>query len=121
MRRVFSVWIMTLVIGTFVCSGGNSASPADEYDYDLVHSSVSFKAPHLASSRSPGRFNAGSAKLSNDREDPPKTTLALSNNTDSLDTANAPRVEHLRQPDSFETKQSATIEARCAMTKAIDG
>ncbi|MCP4506562.1 MAG: hypothetical protein GY903_29295 [Fuerstiella sp.] len=27
--------------------GEKSASTADEYDYDLVHSSVSFKARHL--------------------------------------------------------------------------
>jgi polyisoprenoid-binding protein YceI len=112
---------MTLVIGIFVCAGGNSASAADDYDYDLVHSSISFKARHLDISWIHGRFNDVAGKFSIDREDPAKSTFALTIKTDSVDTANAARDEHLRQPDYFDTKQFPTIEFKSTKTKAIDG
>jgi polyisoprenoid-binding protein YceI len=40
---------------------------------------------------------------------------------DSVDTANAARDEHLRQPDYFDTKQFPTIEFRSTRVKAIEG
>lgn len=121
MRRVFSVWVMTLVIGTVVFAGGKSASAADEYAYDLVHSSVSFKARHLDISWIHGRFNEVEGKFSLDRETPAKSTFQLTIKADSIDTANKARDEHLRQPDYFDTKQFPTIEFKSTSTKAIDG
>jgi polyisoprenoid-binding protein YceI len=121
MRQLISVWVMTLVIGTVVCTGGKSASAADEYDYDLVHSSVSFKARHLGISWIHGRFNQVAGKFSLDRENPSKSTFSLTIKTDSIDTANKARDEHLRQPDYFDTKQFPTIKFNSTSTKAIKG
>lgn len=112
---------MTLVIGAILWAGASPASAADEYDYDLVHSSVSFKARHLDISWIHGRFNDVSGKFSLDREDPSKSTFSLTIKTDSIDTANKGRDEHLRQPDYFDTKQFPTIEFRSTRVKAIDG
>ena len=109
MPRLFSMGIMALLIGTLVCAGGSSCSAADEYDYDLVHSSVTFKARHLNISWIHGRFNDVSGKFSLDREDPSKSTFELTIKADSVDTANKARDEHLRQPDYFDTKQFPTI------------
>lgn len=121
MRRLFSTFTMTLVIGAILWAGASPASAADEYDYDLVHSSVSFKARHLDISWIHGRFNDVSGKFSLDREDPSKSTFSLTIKTDSIDTANKGRDEHLRQPDYFDTKQFPTIEFRSTRVKAIDG
>ena len=121
MRRVFSVWVMTLVIGTVVCAGSQLGSAADEYAYDLVHSSVSFKARHLDISWIHGRFNEVEGKFSLDRENPSKSTFQLTIKADSIDTANKARDEHLRQPDYFDTKQFPTIEFKSTSTKAIEG
>ena len=121
MRRYFSMSIMALLIGSLVSAGGNSVSAADEYDYDLVHSSVSFKARHLDISWIHGRFNQVSGKFSLDREDPSKSTFQLTIKADSIDTANPARDEHLRQPDYFDTKQFPTIEFKSTKTKAIEG
>jgi polyisoprenoid-binding protein YceI len=120
MRRNLSILAVTIA-GTIFCAGGTSASAADEYDYDLVHSSVSFKARHLDISWIHGRFNEVSGIFSLDREDPSKSTFALTINTDSVDTANKARDEHLRQPDYFDTKQFPTIEFKSTKVKAIDG
>ncbi len=121
MRLVFLGCIQALVISALTCVGGTSASAADEYDYDLVHSSVSFKARHLDISWIHGRFNEVSGKFSLDREEPTKSTFALTIKVDSVDTANAARDEHLRQPDYFDTKQFPTIEFKSTSTKVIDG
>ena len=121
MRRLASVWSLALVIGMLVCAGGSSASAADEYAYDLVHSSVSFKARHLDISWIHGRFNEVEGRFSLDREDPSKSKFELTIKTDSVDTANKARDEHLRQPDYFDTKQFPTIEFKSTSTKAIKG
>jgi polyisoprenoid-binding protein YceI len=121
MRRSFSVSVMSLVIAAVVCSGDRPATAADEYAYDLVHSSVSFKARHLDISWIHGRFNEVSGKFSLDRENPSKSTFELTIKTDSVDTANEARDEHLRQPDYFDTKQFPTITFKSTKTKAIDG
>ena len=121
MRRIISMWAATLAIGTLLGAGSTAASAADEYDYDLVHSSVSFKARHLGISWIHGRFNEVSGKFSLDREKPEKSTFALTIKTDSVDTGNKARDEHLRQPDYFDTKQFPTIEFKSTSTKVIKG
>ncbi len=121
MRRFSPVWGLMLVVGTMVGASGKSALAADEYAYDLVHSSVSFKARHLDISWIHGRFNEVEGKFSLDRENPSKSTFALTIKTDSIDTANKARDEHLRQPDYFDTKQFPTIEFKSTSVKVIDG
>jgi polyisoprenoid-binding protein YceI len=112
---------MALVAGTLLSTGSQYASAADEYDYDLVHSSVSFKARHLGISWIHGRFNEVSGKFSLDRENPAKSTFALSIKAESVDTANKARDAHLRQPDYFDTKQFPTIDFKSTSTKPIKG
>ena len=121
MQRFFSVFILTLIVGIAVGAVGNAVFAADEYAYDLVHSSVSFKARHLDISWIHGRFNEVDGKFSLDRENPSKSTFSLTIKTESVDTANKARDEHLRQPDYFDTKQFPTIEFKSTSTKAIEG
>ncbi len=98
-----------------------AARAADEYAYDLVHSSVGFKARFLDISWIQGRFNDVSGTFALDRQDPTKSTFSLSIKADSVDTANTARDEHLRQPDYFDTKQFPTIDFRSTAVKAVDG
>ncbi|MFP6617985.1 MAG: YceI family protein [Pirellulaceae bacterium] len=121
MRQLFLLGAMALALGITVHGGANSCSAADEYDYDLVHSSVSFKARHLDISWIHGRFNEVSGKFSLDRENPAKSTFSLTIKTASVDTANKARDAHLRQPDYFDTKQYPTIEFKSTSTKPIKG
>jgi polyisoprenoid-binding protein YceI len=121
MPRMSSLATRALVFGVLLCAGGQSASAADVYAYDPVHSSVSFKARHLDISWIHGRFNEVDGKFSLDRENPAKSTFALTIKADSVDTANKARDEHLRQPDYFDTKQFPTIEFKSTSVKAIDG
>ncbi|MGY8770119.1 MAG: YceI family protein [Pirellulales bacterium] len=121
MRHIFSLSFIALAIGMTLHVGEQTCSAADEYDYDLVHSSVSFKARHLDISWIHGRFNDVSGKFVLDRQDPAKSTFALTIKTASVDTANEGRDAHLRQPDYFDTKQYPTIEFKSTSTKPIKG
>ncbi len=120
MTRVFSVSAFTMVMSALLCCC-TPASAADEYDYDLVHSSVSFKARHLDISWIHGRFNDVAGKFVLDRDDASKSTFSLTIKTESVDTANEGRDKHLRQPDYFDTKQFPTIKFKSTRVKAIDG
>jgi len=124
MRRMLLPCLSSAVLMSAVVTAaisGSQTMAADEYAYDLVHSSVSFKARHLDISRIHGRFNEVDGKFSLDRQDPSKSTFQLTIKADSVDTANAARDEHLRQPDYFDTKQFPTIEFRSTRVKAIEG
>src|SRR6186997_209297 len=106
-----------LLVGFLV---GSDVFAADEYTYDSVHSSISFKARHLDISWIHGRFNEAEGKFSIDRETPAKSTFELSIKADSVDTANKLRDEHLRQPDYFDTKQFPTITFKSTSVKPVD-
>lgn len=119
--RLMQTGMIPVVAAVFVALAGRSSRAADEYAYDPVHSSVSFKARHLDISWIHGRFNEVEGKFSLDRKDPSKSTFELTIKVDSVDTANKARDEHLRQPDYFDTKQFPTIEFKSTSTKAIPG
>ncbi len=109
----------SLLLATATLGLQSSVGAADEYTYDLVHSSVSFKARHLDIGWIHGRFNQVDGKFSLDRQDPTKSTFQLTIKAESIDTANAARDEHLRQPDYFDTKQFPTIEFKSTAVKAV--
>ncbi|MDA0657489.1 MAG: YceI family protein [Planctomycetota bacterium] len=117
--------LLSLLAATFLSGftlwGANPVLGADEYAYDLVHSSVSFKARHLDLSWIHGRFNQVDGKFSLDRQDPAKSAFELTIQAESVDTANAARDEHLRQPDYFDTKQFPTIEFKSTKVRPIEG
>lgn len=121
--RNLSVRLLTSLFACllFVVMATNSARAADVYAYDGVHSSISFKARHLDISWIHGRFNEAEGTFSIDRENPANSSFKLSIKSDSVDTGNKARDEHLRQPDYFDTKQFPTINFVSTNVKAIDG
>ena len=121
MHRFFSAVAMTLVVGAGACVAGTQAVAADNYSFDPVHSSVSFKARHLDISWIHGRFNEMEGKISLDRDDPAKSSFELSIKADSVDTGNKARDEHLRQRVDFDTKQFPTIDFKSTGVKAVKG
>ena len=121
MPRTLSTFFATAALGLAIAAAARPAAAADDYAFDMVHSSVSFKARHLDISWIHGRFNDVEGKFSLDREHPEKSKFALSIKVDSIDTANKARDEHLRQPDYFDAKQFPTIDFKSTSVKAIRG
>jgi polyisoprenoid-binding protein YceI len=120
-HRLFSTWAITIAFGFCLSATAAPARAADDYAFDMVHSSISFKTRHLDISWIHGRFNEAEGKFSIDRQDPAKSTFQLSIKADSVDTANKARDEHLRQPDYFDTKQFPTIDFKSTSVKPIKG
>lgn len=119
MRRFLPNRCLLTVAALLVFSSGNSVRAGEEYEFDPVHSSVTFKARHLDISWIHGRFNEVEGKLSIDKADPAKTWFQFSIKVDSVDTANKARDEHLRQPDYFDTKQFPTIDFKSTQVKPL--
>jgi polyisoprenoid-binding protein YceI len=120
-RRFNTLLVLALVSGLVSGAMAQRCRAADEYAYDGVHSSISFKARHLDISWIHGRFNVAEGRFVLDRQNPASSQFELSIKADSVDTNNAQRDEHLRQPDYFDTKQFPTIDFKSTHVKAIDG
>lgn len=121
MPRNLSAFFAIAAFGFVISAAARPAVAADDYAFDMVHSSVSFKARHLDISWIHGRFNDVEGKFSLDRAHPEKSKFELSIKVDSIDTANKARDEHLRQPDYFDSKQFPTIDFKSTNVKAIPG
>jgi polyisoprenoid-binding protein YceI len=120
-RRFVPISVVTFLSGLLISVTAGSALAADEYAYDGVHSSITFKARHLDISWIHGRFNEAEGKFAIDKQDPAKSWFQFSIKVDSVDTANKARDEHLRQPDYFDTKQFPTIDFKSTHVKAVKG
>lgn len=95
------------------------ATSADEYALDKGHAGVTFKISHAGISQTFGRFNTidGAFRLD---PDPAKAAFVLNIVTDSIDTANKQRDDHLRSPDFFNVKQFPYITFQSTAVKKID-
>jgi polyisoprenoid-binding protein YceI len=98
-----------------------AASVADGFTVDPVHSSVTFMIPHLGISNVHGRFNDFSGKLTIDKADAGKSSFSFTIKTESVDTNNQKRDEHLRSPDFFNAKQFPGLTFQSTSVKAADG
>ena len=104
-----------------LCSVGVAmAARADDYNVDPAHSSVAFKISHLGLSWTQGRFNTFDGAFRVDR-DPAKCAIVLNIQTDSVDSGNAKRDEHLRSPDFFNTKQFPLMTFKSTAVTTVEG
>ena len=84
---------------------------ADDYVIDAAHSGVTFQISHLGLSYVHGRFNDFSGSFTIDSSDPAKSSFKLNIKSESVDTNNAERDNHLRSPDFFNAKQFPAISS----------
>jgi polyisoprenoid-binding protein YceI len=98
-------------------AGSLSAPPAaDTYQVDPVHSSMVFRVKHANVTNFYGRFNniTGSFTLDND---PAKCSFNVQIKTDSVDTGNQMRDQHLKNADFFNAVQFPTISFKSTQVK----
>ena len=105
-----------------VSSLGTMTQAADTYNVDAVHSSINFRVKHMNTSHAWGRFNDLSGSFVLDEANPASTVLDFQVKTDSIDTGNAKRDQHLKSPDFFSAVQYPTIAFKStAVTKSAKG
>jgi len=82
---------------------------ADTYTLDLAHTAALFKADHLGFSWTYGRFNDVSGSITWDAAKPTNSKVDVKIKTETIDTGNAKRDEHLRSGDFFSVKEFPTM------------
>ena len=117
MRTLRFAALSTLALALFA----DSARAADVYQYDGVHSSISFKARHLGISWIHGRFNEAAGTFAIDRESPANSKFEMTIQVASVDTANQKRDEHLLEADYFDVKKYPTMTFKSTSVKPIAG
>lgn len=112
-----------LVLATLFASavGTVPVRAADEYSLDPMHTGISFKISHIGLSYVFGTFKEVSGEFAVDAGNPGNSSFAITIMTNSIDTANTKRDDHLRSPDFFNVKQFPTITFKSTSVKAIDG
>jgi polyisoprenoid-binding protein YceI len=109
-KHLLSAVVLTTVIAV--------PSRAEEFAVDTAHAGVNFKISHLGLSWTYGRFNDFAGAFVID-PDPAKCSFALTIKSESIDTNNARRDDHLRSPDFFNVKQFPEISFKSDGARAI--
>src|SRR5947209_2684638 len=86
-----------------------AALAAETYTADTVHSSVLFRVKHMNVSYFHGRFDKLTGSFTLDTADPSKSKFDFTVDTESVDTADKKRDDHLRRADFFNAKQYPKI------------
>lgn len=85
------------------------ASAAERYVIDSTHSSISFSIRHMVVSKVRGSFTSFEGAIEYDANDPSSSSVAVTIATESIDTANDKRDDHLRNPDFFDAESYPQI------------
>jgi polyisoprenoid-binding protein YceI len=115
--------ILTAVAVTAVgaLGAGQSGRAADVYAVDGAHSSVVYRVKHMNTSNSWGRFNHLAGSFSLDEANPAESKLDFQVKTDSIDSADAKRDQHLKSPDFFNAVQYPTIAFKSQSVTKVAG
>jgi len=92
------------------------------YTIDPQHTSLYFEITHLGLSRVHGRINKFSGKVLEDEKDLTKSSVELTAEIDSIDTAVAARDAHLKTADFFDAAKYPTLKFKSTkIVKSKDG
>lgn len=98
------------VIGLFSAFSSFAAPETSEtWDIDKNHTSVSFDVGHLGISKVRGLLNVTAGSITTDPKDLSKTTLEVTIDANSLNTAVAARDKHVKSADFLDTATYPTI------------
>ena len=91
------------------CAATSAHSAPVKYAVDPSHTSIIFGISHMGFSYTYGRFNKSTGTVMYDADQPGQSTISLTIDTASIDSADQKRDEHLRSADFFNVKQFPEI------------
>jgi polyisoprenoid-binding protein YceI len=95
---------------------------AAEFTIDIAHSSVNFKVAHMVISKVRGSFQTFEGTINLDQEDIAKSSVHVTIEVASIDTANEKRDEHLRSADFFDAANHPQITFKStSVRKSAEG
>jgi polyisoprenoid-binding protein YceI len=117
MKVIVMVCAAVLLTVGMLSARSTSAPPAaDTYQVDPIHSSMVFRVKHANAANFYGRFNSISGNFTLDN-DPAKCSFNVQIKTDSVDSGNAMRDNHLKNADFFNAVQFPTISFKSTQVK----
>lgn len=114
LNRFVSVGVLTVALLTAAAS----ASAAEKYDIDSVHSTTIFRIKHLNVSWFYGRFVDIAGTINFDEKKPDASSFDVTIKTESVNTDNSARDKHLKNPDFFSAKQYPTMTFKSTSVKS---
>lgn len=106
----------TLLILAAAAALAAPAVAAETYNIDANHASVGFKIRHLMSQVT-GHFSDLEGTVHIDRDDPTASSVEITIQADSINTANERRDGHLKSPDFFDVANHPTITFKSTAVK----
>lgn len=97
-----------------------SRCDAAEYELDNSHTSLIFGISHFGYSFTYGRFNTLTGEFDFDKDNPTAARFQFQIDTNSVDTNDAKRDDHLRGPDFFDAKQFPKITFQSTSVRPAD-
>lgn len=106
----------TVPAAAVAAASATSVMAAETYEIDAVHSAVLYRIKHLNAAYNYGRFNemSGTFTIAD-----ATLSLDVTINTESVDSANGGRDDHLRSPDFFNTKQFPTATFKSTSARVL--
>lgn len=117
MRTPFRTCLVVCILSALSVTA--AAQEPEAYAVDPSHAGISFKISHLGLSWVQGRFDELSGQFTLDRQNPANCSFELEAKTDSIDTNNRKRDDHLRSPDFFNSKQFPGITFKSTAIRAV--
>lgn len=94
---------------------------ASSWNIDPSHSAIHFSVRHMVVSKTRGRFTRWGGQISFDPQDPALSTVQVTIEPASLDTADAQRDAHLRSPDFFDVEKFPEASFRSTTVQDLGG
>lgn len=96
-----------------------SASGADKFVLDQVHSSIGFSVRHLVISKTKGSFHDATATVMYDEKDITKSSVDVTIKIASIDTDNEDRDNHLKGPEFFDAEKFPDMTFKSKSIKKV--
>jgi len=112
-----------ILIGSIFSLAVGTAFSADTYQVDTAHSFINFKVKRAGFSYVVGRFNGFTGSATWDESGAGQRSLEITIQTESVDTGNERRDQHLKSPDFFNAKQFPVMTFKSSNVKEtrVDG
>lgn len=113
MKRIASALCLVAVFAT--------ATAAESWTVDPVHSIVEFSVRHMVISKVKGRFGEFAGTVDFDGKSPAGGSVELTVQIASIDTDDEERDGHLKSPDFFDAEKNPTMTFKSKKVVMVDG
>jgi len=117
----FAAFGSTLALMGATALSGSALADTTEWTLDSSHSRIGFSVSHMVVSSVSGRFKQFSGKVELDEANLTKSQVDISIKTDSIDTDEPKRDEHLRSADFFDAKKYPTVTFKSTKIAKVSG